>query len=70
MFGEKLAEQFAQRKAEFEAALYRRYVLGRQLDDLDKNILRMEAGLAELDQVKRNWEAQEAIEKAQADKDK
>jgi len=70
MFGEKLAEQFAQRKAEFEAALYRRYILERQLDDLSKNLSRMEAGLAELDQVKRNWEAQEAIEKAQADKDK
>ena len=70
MFGEKLAEQFAQRKAEFEAALYRRYILERQLDDLSKNLSRMEAGLAELDQIKRNWEAQEAIEKAQADKDK
>lgn len=70
MFGEKLAEQFAQRKAEFEAALYRRYVLERQLEKLKEDLTRMEAGLAELDQVKRNWEAQEAIEKAQADKDK
>jgi len=70
MFGEKLAEQFAQRKAEFEAALYRYRVLLRQLDKLEEDLTRMEAGLAELEQVKRNWKAQEAIDQAQADKEK
>jgi len=67
MFGEKLGEQFAQRKAEFEAALYKRYILERQLDKLEENLARMEAGLAELEQVRRNWEAQEAIDQAQAE---
>jgi len=70
MFGEKLAEQFAQRKAEFDAALYRHYALKRQVAKLEEDLTRMEAGLVELERVKKEWEAQEAIEKAQANKDK
>jgi hypothetical protein len=66
MFGEKLAEQFAQRKAEFDAALYRYRVLLRQLDKLEEDLTRMEAGLAEIERIKKAWDAQEAISQAQA----
>lgn len=70
MFGEKLAEQFAQRRAEFETALYRYRVLLRQLEKLEEDLTRMEAGLAELERMKKAWDAQEAINQAQADKEK
>lgn len=70
MFEEKLGEEFAQRKAEFDAALYRRYALDRQLKKLEEDLTRMEAGLVELERMKKEWDTQEAIKQAQADNDK
>ena len=66
MFEKKLNERFARLQAELGQVLYRRYGLKRQLVRLEEDVTRMEAGLAELSQVKRDVEAQEAIDRAQA----
>jgi len=70
MFEDKLTAQFGRLKAELDGALYRRYALQRELDRLEEDILRMEAGLAELEHVRKDWEAHKAIEEAQANKTK
>ena len=66
MFDQKLGEQFARLKAEHAGALYRHYTLLRELDKVKEDLVRMEAGLAELERVKREWEAQKAIDEAAA----
>ena len=70
MFDEALAQQFTGQQAELSRALYRRYVLQRELGRLDEDITRMAAGMAELERVRKNWDTQKAIDEAAADKDK
>jgi hypothetical protein len=71
MFDEAIARRFDGLKAEYSQALYRYYVLLRELEKLKEDLLRMEAGLAEVERVKKDWEAQKAIDEAAAeDKEK
>jgi len=70
MFDEALAQQFTGQQAALNGALYRRYVLQRELGRLEEDITRMEAGMAELERVRKNWDTQKAIDEAAADKDK
>jgi len=65
MFEGSLTAQFERRKAEHAKALYRHYTLLRELEKLEEDLARMEAGLAELEQVKRDWATQKVIDKAQ-----
>jgi len=69
MFEGSLTAQFERRKAEHAKALYRHYTLLRELEKLEEDLARMEAGLAELEQVKRDWATQKAIDEAQADEE-
>jgi len=69
MFEDNLASQFERLKAEFDGALYRYYTMQRQLSKLEEDMARMEAGLAELERVRSAWEAQKAVDQAQADND-
>lgn len=69
MFDEKLAARSGRLLGELNRSLYQRYTLERQLEKLDEDLLRMEAGLAELDGLRRDVEAQKAIEEAQAKAD-
>lgn len=66
MFDEKLTAQIEQLQAEFSQALYRRFTLKRDLEQLDEGLARMEAGLSELDRTQRDWAAQKAIDEAEA----
>jgi len=66
MFDEKLGERTARIMAEHGRALYRYYTLLRELEKLEEDLLRMEAGLAELERVTKDWEAQKAIDEAEA----
>ena len=66
MFDEKLTAQFERLKAEHVGALYRYYKLLRELDKLEEDLLRMEAGLAELERTRKEWDTQKAIDEAEA----
>ena len=66
MFDEKLTAQTERLQAEFSQTLYRRYALERDLEKLDEDLARMEAALAQLDRVKKDWQAQKAIDEAQS----
>lgn len=66
MFDEAIAQRFARQKAEHSQALYRYYALTRQLEKLIEDLVRMEAGLAELERVQKDWVAQKAIDEAAA----
>lgn len=68
MFDEKLTAQFERLKAEHAGALYRYYTMLRELDKVKEDLERMEAGLAELERVRKEWQAQKAIDQAKADK--
>ena len=69
MFEQKLATRFGRLQGELNRGLYQRYTLKRQLVKLEEDLLRMEAGLAELDGLRRDCEAQKVIEEAQAKAD-
>jgi len=66
MFDEAIAQRFAGLKAEHSQALYRYYTLTRQLERLVEDLVRMEAGLAEIERVQKEWETQKAIDEAAA----
>jgi len=66
MFEKKLNERFARLQAELAQLLYQHYTAKRQLARLEENVARVEAGIAELNQVKRDVDTQEAIDKAKA----
>lgn len=66
MFDEAIARRFAGLKAEHSQALYSYYVLTRQLERLVEDLIRMEAGLAEIERVQKDWVAQKAIDEAAA----
>ena len=66
MFDEKLTAQFERLKAEHSGRLYRHYTLLRELEKLDEDLIRMEAGLAELERVRKEWDTQKAIDEAAA----
>lgn len=67
MFDEQLSQRFAGLKVELDQALYRYYLLTRQRKRLIEDIVRIEAGLAEVERVQKDWEAQKAIDEAQAE---
>lgn len=62
MFDEKLSAQFERLKAEHAGALYRHYTLLREVDKVKEDLIRMEAGLAELSRVQQEWEAHKTAE--------
>ena len=66
MFDEQLSQRFAGLQAELNRALYRHYTLLRELEQLDENLLRMEAGIAEVERIQKEWETQKAIDEAAA----
>ena len=66
MFEDNLTAQFERLRSEHAGALYRHFTLLRELDKVREDLLRMEAGLAELERVRREWWAQKAIDEAQA----
>jgi len=70
MFDEAIAQRFAGLKAEHSQALYRYYVLTRQLERLVEDLVRMEAGLAEVERAQKDWRAEKAIGEAATDKEK
>lgn len=66
MFDDKLSAQMERQKTELSGVLYRHYTLLRDLDKVKEDLARMEAGLAELERVKKEWDTHKAIEEAQA----
>lgn len=66
MFDEAIGQRLATLKAEHAQALYRYYTLTRERDQVVEGLIRMEAGLFELQKAQSDWRAEKMIGDAKA----
>jgi len=67
MLKEHNAERHAQLERELSGCCYRRLLLTRELETLDKTISQLEAAITENEATQRDLQTQEVIEKAKAE---
>ena len=68
MFENALEQRFIRLQAEFNRKLYRYFTLCRELPKLEEDLNRIEAGLFELEQSKKDLEIAKAQEETQDSK--
>lgn len=70
MFEDNLNQRFTGLQSELNRNLYRYFVLQRDLSKVEEDITRIEAGLAEIERIRKDFEVAKAKETAQTNQEK